>query len=41
VTECTPQFDLFSIGRRTVTLAFDGSRLSSDTGVVFLRQIDQ
>lgn len=41
MTECTPQFDLFSIGRRVVTMAFDGSRLSSDTGVVFLRQIDQ
>lgn len=41
MTECTPQFDLFSIGRRTVTMSFDGGRLSSDTGVVLLGQVDE
>ena len=41
MTECTPQFDLFSIGRRTVTMSFDGGRLSSDSGVVLLGQIDR
>jgi hypothetical protein len=41
VTECTPQTDLFSIGRRTITATFDDSRLSSDTGVVLLRQVDR
>jgi len=41
VTECTPQTDLFSIGRRVVTASWDDSRLSSDTGVVLLRQVDR
>jgi hypothetical protein len=41
MTECTPQFDLFSIGRRRVTMSFDGGRLSSDTGVVLLGQVDE
>jgi len=41
VTECTPQIDLFSIDRRTVTASFDQAQLSSDTGVVLLRQVDR
>jgi hypothetical protein len=41
VTECTPQIDLFSIDRRAVTATFDQAQLSSDTGVVLLRQIDR
>ena len=41
MTECTPQIDLFSIDRRTVTASFDQAQLSSDTGVVLLRQVDR
>ncbi len=41
MTECTPQTDLFSIDRRTVTATFDHAQLSSDTGVVLLRQVDR
>jgi hypothetical protein len=41
VTECTPQFDLFSIGRRTVTASFVDTPLSSDIGVVLVSRIDR
>ena len=41
MTECTPQIDLFSIGRRTVTARFDGENLTSDVGVVLLGSIDK
>lgn len=41
MTECNSQIDLFSIGRRTVTAAFDGVQLTSDIGVSFLHQIDK
>lgn len=40
MTECNPQLDLFSIGRRTVTASFDDVRLTSDGGVTFLHRID-
>lgn len=41
MTECTPQFDLFSIGRRTVTASFVDEPLSSDIGVVLISRIDR
>ena len=41
MTECTPQFDLFSIGRRTVTASFVDTPLSSDIGVVLVSRIDR
>lgn len=41
MTECNPQIDLFSIGRRTVTAKFDDVRLTSDIGVSFLHRIDK
>jgi len=41
VTECTPQFDLFSIGRRTVTGSLVDTPLSSDIGVVLVSRIDR
>lgn len=41
MTECNPQIDLFSIGRRTVTARFDGEALTSDVGVVLLGRIDK
>ncbi len=41
MTECTSQFELFSIGRRRVTAAFDGGRVTSDAGVLFLKRIDE
>jgi len=41
VTECTPETELFSIGRHSVSATFDDARLSSDTGVVLLRQVDR
>lgn len=41
MTECTPQIDLFSIGRRTVTARFDGEALTSDVGVILLNRIDK
>jgi hypothetical protein len=41
VTECTRQLDLFSIGRRTVSVTFDGARTTSDAGVLLLRKIDR
>ena len=41
MTQCTPQFDLFSIGRRTVTASLVDTPLSSDIGVVLLSRIDR
>jgi hypothetical protein len=41
VTECTPQIDLFSIGRRKVTASFVDTPLSSDIGAVLLGQVDR
>ena len=41
MTECTSETELFSIGRRAVTATFDEARLTSDTGVVLLRQVDR
>ena len=41
MTECNSQIDLFSIGRRTVTVSFDDVRLTSDSGVTFLHRIDK
>lgn len=41
MTECNSQIDLFSIGRRTVIASFDELRLTSDSGVTFLHQIDR
>ncbi len=41
MTECTSDTTLFSIGRRTVSTTFDDARLSSDTGVILLRQVDR
>ncbi len=40
MTECNSQLDLFSIGRRSVTASFDDVRLTSDSGVTFLHQVD-
>ena len=40
MTECTPQIDLFSIGRRTVTASFVDTPLTSDIGSVLLGRID-
>ena len=41
MTECNAQIDLFSIGRRTVTMTFDDARLTSDAGVCLLPRIDK
>lgn len=41
MTECTPQFDLFSIGRRTVTACLVNTPLSSDVGVVLIGRVDR
>jgi Transposase DDE domain group 1 len=41
MTECTPQIDLFSIGRRTVTASFLDTPLTSDIGAVLLGRIDR
>jgi hypothetical protein len=41
VTECTPQIDLFSIGRRTVTASFVDTPLSSDIGAVLVGRVDR
>lgn len=41
MTECTSQFDLFSIGRRTVTASLVNRPLTSDAGVVALGRLDE
>lgn len=41
MTECTEQRVLFAIGRREVTAAFDGGRVTSDAGVLLLSQLDE
>lgn len=41
MTECNPQIDLFSIGRRIVTARFDGETLTSDAGVMFVGAVDK
>ncbi len=41
MTECTPQIELFPIGKRRVTAVFDGGRVTSDAGVLFLNRIDE
>lgn len=41
MTECTPQFDLFSIGRRKVTASFVDTPLTSDIGAVLVGRIDR
>ncbi len=41
MTECTPQIELFSIGKRRVTAVFDGGLLTSDAGVILLSRIDE
>jgi len=41
-TECKPdQLEFQGLGRRTVTGAFDGGRISSDGGGLLLREVDQ
>ncbi|MHB8784579.1 MAG: IS1380 family transposase [Desulfobacteria bacterium] len=40
MTECTAQFDLFSIGRRTVTASLKDAPVTSDVGAVLLGRID-
>ena len=40
-TECTPsQMEFQGLGRRTVVGAFDGGHISSDGGVLLLRETD-
>lgn len=41
MTECNPQIDLFSIGRRKVTAAFVESPLTSDIGAVLVGRVDR
>lgn len=41
MTECTSQFDLFSIGRRTVTATLVNTPLTSDVGVITIGRIDR
>jgi hypothetical protein len=41
VTQCNPQIDLFSIGRRKVTASFVETPLSSDVGAVLLGRVDR
>lgn len=41
MTECTEQRVLFAIGRREVTAAFDGGRVTSDAGVLLLSELDE
>jgi hypothetical protein len=41
VTECTAQFALFSIGRRTVTAALSATPITSDAGAAILGRIDR
>lgn len=41
MTECTEQGVLFAIGRRAVTAAFDGGRVTSDAGVLLLSRLDE
>lgn len=41
MTECNPQIDLFSIGRRTVTASFVDTPLSSDVGAVLVGRVDR
>lgn len=41
MTECNSQFDLFSIGRRSVTALFVDAALSSDIGVVLVGRVDR
>ena len=41
-TDCIPtKFEFQGSGRRTVTAAFDGGRISSDGGLVLLREVDR
>jgi Transposase DDE domain group 1 len=41
MTECTPQIELFSIGKRRVTVASDGRMTSSDAGVLAMGRIEK
>jgi hypothetical protein len=41
VTECNSQFDLFRMGRRTVTASLVDTPLTSDAGVIFLGRLDR
>lgn len=41
MTECNSQIDLFSIGRRRVTVRFDGEEITSDAGVLPLGLIER
>ncbi|MGH8605352.1 MAG: transposase, partial [Gammaproteobacteria bacterium] len=41
MTECTGQEVLFSIGKKKVTTVFDGGKLTSDSGVLFLNRVDE
>lgn len=41
MTECNPQIDLFSIGRRKVTASFVDTPLTSDIGAVLLGRLDR
>lgn len=41
MTECTGQIELFSIGRRKVTIASDGSFITSNAGVLLAGRIER
>ena len=41
MTECNPQIDLFSIGRRKVTASFVETPLTSDIGAVLVGRVDR
>jgi hypothetical protein len=41
VTKCTGQIDLFSIGRRKVTIESDGTFITSNAGVLLAAQIEK
>ena len=41
MTECNPQIDLFSIGRRKVTASFVDTPLTSDIGAVLVGRVDR
>ena len=41
MTECTPQIELFSTGRRMVTFRFDGEQISSNAGVLLASEVER
>jgi hypothetical protein len=40
-TECTPQIELFEVGRQQVTLDYEGEGIVSDAGLLPVAQLDR